>query len=79
MRNTHSKGEREAEEGPIRAEIIHNLGTEPSLCRVPDRSCVSASSPTATVGCTNRQPKSGRMQAGYFGAPRKRLTEKINR
>lgn len=54
LRNIHSQEERDPEEGPIHAEIIYKLGTESSLCQVPDRSCVSASSSTCTICYTNR-------------------------
>lgn len=54
LKNIHSQEERDTEEGPIHAEIIYKLGTESSLCQVPDRSCVSASSSTYTICYTNR-------------------------
>lgn len=71
LRNVHSKEECDTEEGPIHAEIIYKLGTESSLCQVPDRSSVSASSSTCTVCYTNKGNQSGRIQAGYFGTLRK--------
>lgn len=71
LRNILSKEECDTEEGPIHAEIIYKLGTESSLCQVPDRSSVSASSSTCTICYTNKGNQSGRIQAGYFGTLRK--------